>query len=343
MQKKCVLLGYKQEIAYFCGAKLQLFFKLTTNYNKKIEEASFCRDACNTLPIPRTIAVFGKTMHEDKCRYAAKLVHQLLAFGFEVKLEKSFAAVMMEAECDLVTSEVELFDAASDGADLAISMGGDGTFLSTAEKLGRRQIPILGINMGRLGFLADVLPDSVEESLRLLAEGRYTLSCRSLIEVRIEDNAFDVYPYALNEIAVLKHDNSSLIEVETHVNDQLLTNYLADGLIVSTPTGSTGYALSVGGPVLAPESPTFCIAPVAPHSLTMRPVILPDDVEITLSVKSRSGRFLVALDGRSVSLTEGTLIRLRRADYNVQVVKTANTNFFCTLRDKMMWGLDQRV
>lgn len=311
--------------------------------HKKIDEAAFSSDAGTALPIPRTIAVFGKTMGEDKCRYVAELVSRLIALGFEVKVEKSFAAVLSASEVGLATTSPALFDAATDNADLAISMGGDGTFLSTAEKLGRRQTPILGINMGRLGFLADVLPDHVEESLRLVSEGRYTLSRRSLIEVSIDDGKFDVYPYALNEIAVLKHDNSSLIEVETHVNGQLLTNYLADGLIVSTPTGSTGYALSVGGPVLAPESPTFCVAPVAPHSLTMRPVILPDDVEMTLCVKSRTGHFLIALDGRSCSLKEGTLIRLRRADYNVLAVKTVSTNFFRTLRDKMMWGLDQRV
>lgn len=310
---------------------------------KKIDEAAHATASCNLLSMPRNVAVFGKTMPKEKCRYVAELMQQLLDLGFGVKVEQSFSAVLAEADYSLCAADLSLFDATADTADLAISMGGDGTFLSTAEKLGRRQIPILGINMGRLGFLADVLPKHVEESLRMVKEGRYSISRRSLIEVKIDDDAFDIYPYALNEIAVLKHDNSSLIEVETHVDGQLLTNYLADGLIVSTPTGSTGYALSVGGPVLAPESPTFCVAPVAPHSLTMRPVILPDDVEMTLRVKSRTGRFLIALDGRSCSLKEGTLIHLRRADYNVSVVKTVSTNFFRTLRDKMMWGLDQRV
>lgn len=310
---------------------------------KKTDEGAAPPAAATSHALPHSVAIFGKTMSEDKCSYVAELVTLLLTLGFEVKVEKSFAA-LLPASCAALTADgVKLFDATSDSADLAISMGGDGTFLSTAEKLGCRQIPILGINMGRLGFLADVLPAGVEESLRLVAEGCYTLSRRSVIEVSIDDEEFDVYPYALNEIAVLKHDNSSLIEVETHVGDQLLTNYLADGLIVSTPTGSTGYALSVGGPVLAPESPTFCVAPVAPHSLTMRPVILPDDVEMTLRVKSRTGHFLIALDGRSCSLREGTLIRLHRADYDVMVVKTVSTSFFRTLRDKMMWGLDQRV
>lgn len=310
---------------------------------KKIDEATFRPTADKNFPIPRTIAIFGKTMRAEKCRYVAEVVQHLLGMGFEVKVEKTFAEVLAAESSAKDLLLTERYDAMTDHADLAISMGGDGTFLSTAEKLARRQIPILGINMGRLGFLADVLPDHVKESLRFIAEGSYTLSPRSLIEVEIEDPKFDIYPYALNEIAVLKHDNSSLIEVETHVNGQLLTNYLADGLIVSTPTGSTGYALSVGGPVLAPESPTFCVAPVAPHSLTMRPVILPDDVEMTLRVKSRTGRFLIALDGRSCSLKEGTLIRLRRADYRVSVVKTVSSNFFTTLREKMMWGLDQRV
>lgn len=290
----------------------------------------------------RRVALFGKSMQASKCQYVERVVTTLLAHGITVMLDKHFAAILSDYALSPSVAELPHYDASTDDIDMAISMGGDGTFLSTAERLGQRQIPIIGINTGRLGFLADVTPESIETALQLVLQGDYTLSCRSVIEVRVEDKDFGLYPFALNEIAVLKHDNSSLIEVETHVDGQLLTNYLADGLIVSTPTGSTGYALSVGGPVLAPESPTFCVAPVAPHSLTMRPVILPDDVELTLQVKSRTGRFLIAIDGRSKSMANGTTIVLRKADYCVPVVKTAGKGFFHTLREKMMWGLDQR-
>lgn len=288
------------------------------------------------------VALFGKSMQASKCQYVERVVHTLLAQGITVMLEPHFATILREYPFSETVMTLPLFDTTCDNIDMAISMGGDGTFLSTAERLGQQQIPILGINTGRLGFLADVTPESIETALQQVLQGDYTLSRRSVIEVRVEDKDFELYPFALNEIAVLKHDNSSLIEVETHVDGQLLTNYLADGLIVSTPTGSTGYALSVGGPVLAPESPTFCLAPVAPHSLTMRPVILPDDVTLSLKIKSRTGRFLIAIDGRSISLADGTTIMLRKAHYCVPVVKTAGKGFFHTLRDKMMWGLDQR-
>lgn len=291
----------------------------------------------------RRVALFTKSVKQEKCSIFEEVVTLLLHYGVEVCLEKHCAQTIQSLSSELL-SDLPLYDASSadEPIDLAISMGGDGTFLSTAERLGMRQVPILGINTGRLGFLADVQPAEIGKALQLVVAGQYNVSRRSLIEASLEDAELAVYPYALNEVAVLKHDNSSLIEIETLVDGNLLTNYVADGLIVSTPTGSTGYALSVGGPVLAPESPAFCLAAVAPHSLTMRPIVLSDEVELTLRVKSRTGRFLMALDGRSLSLKAGTTIRLRKASYTVAVVKTAENDFYHTLREKMMWGVDQR-
>lgn len=301
--------------------------------------------ASTAMPAPRRVALFGKSIQHDKCHYVVEVARLLQQLGVEVCIERRWADILHYEGGQQALEAFPIYDADRDGQsiDMAISMGGDGTFLSTAERLGHNQVPILGINMGRLGFLADVKPESIADALRLVVDGQYSLSHRSLIEVKLEGAELDVYPFALNEVAVLKHDNSSLIEVETEVDGQLLTNYVADGLIVSTPTGSTGYSLSVGGPVLAPESPAFCLAPVAPHSLTMRPIILSDAVRLKLKVKSRTGRFLIALDGRSRSLEAGTTtIHLVRAPYTVSVVKTAGNDFFHTLRDKMMWGVDQR-
>lgn len=297
-----------------------------------------------SAPRQLRVALFGKSIQPDKCGIIVQVVEQLQDLGVEVFLEKHWAELLAQDASFRSILSLPVYDCADarQQMDFAVSMGGDGTFLSTAEKLGSRQVPILGVNMGRLGFLADVKTEEVGETLRLFVEGKYTLSQRSLIEVHTDEDQLNVYPYALNEVAVLKHDNSSLIEVETRVDGNLLTNYVADGLVVSTPTGSTGYALSVGGPVLAPESPAFCLAAVAPHSLTMRPIVLSDDVEIVLRVKSRTGRFLIALDGRSRSLKAGTTIRLRKAPYQVAVVKTTGNDFFHTLREKMMWGVDQR-
>lgn len=293
---------------------------------------------------PHRIALFGKSIQSEKLPFVVETIEELLRLGVEVLLEQHWADILSEAIPHDIFVHLPRYDSKQDypAIDMAISMGGDGTFLSTAERLGVHQVPVLGVNTGRLGFLADVSSDCISSALQMLVDGRYTLSRRVLIEVEVEGASLDVYPYALNEVALLKHDNSSLIEVETHVDGHLLTNYMADGLIVSTPTGSTGYALSVGGPVVAPESPAFCLAPVAPHSLTMRPIILSDDVTLTLRVKSRTGRFLIAIDGRSCSLKTDALIRVHKAPYTVAVVKMIGNDFYHTLREKMMWGVDQR-
>lgn len=292
--------------------------------------------------VPRCVALFGKEMPLQKYQHITKIIDALRAHNVRIYINERFAdSIIANGNHDL-TASLTTFDVIPDDVDMAISIGGDGTFLSTAEKIGRRQLPIVGINTGRLGFLADVSPEQINTAIAQLFEGAYNISSRTLVEVVVEGDEIDIYPFALNEIAVLKHDNSSLIEIETHVGTEILANYLADGLIVSTPTGSTGYALSVGGPILAPESPTFCIAAVAPHSLTIRPVILSDESEIELRVNSRSGRFLIAIDGRSQSVADGAVIRLRKADYTVNVVRMFGNDFYHTLRNKLMWGVDQR-
>ena len=196
--------------------------------------------------------------------------------------------------------------------------------------------------MGRLGFLADVKPEMIDVALECVASGNYNISERSLMEVNTSGEVLDSYPYALNDVALLKHDNASLIEIETRVNGELLTKYVADGLVISTPTGSTAYSLSVGGPVLDPQSATFCLSPVAPHSLTMRPIVLRDDVDIKFKVHSRTERFLLSVDGRSQSFLTETEVTLRKADYNIAVVHVFSNSFFRVLREKMMWGEDIR-
>lgn len=288
------------------------------------------------------IALFGNQYQTKKNIYVATVLKKLNAIGADICIDKDFAEFIQQ-ELQIDTSCYVNTKDKSFKADYAISMGGDGTFLSTAAKIGNSGIPILGINTGHLGFLADVSPDLIDVALDALNKGNCSIGQRTLIAVEKDGKQLSGYPYALNEVAVLKHDNSSLIEVETRVNGDLLTNYLADGLIVCTPTGSTGYSLSVGGPIIEPRSNSFCISAVAPHSLTMRPVILCDDVEITLTVRSRSHNFLIAIDGRSESFHDGTSITLRRAPYTVGVVKVKHKLFFDTLRDKMMWGADQRI
>lgn len=288
------------------------------------------------------IALFGNVYQTEKNKYVAEVLDKLQAIGAEIFIEKDFSAFIQNT-LHIDVSSYSNTDGEDFRADYAISIGGDGTFLSTAEKIGDRGIPILGINTGRLGFLADVSPDMIDDALDALNLGKCATEQRSLLAVEKEGGALESYPYALNEVAVLKHDNSSLIEIKTYVNGDLLTNYMADGLIVCTPTGSTGYSLSVGGPVIEPRNNSICLSAVAPHSLSMRPVILCDDVEITLKVHSRSHNFLIAIDGRSESLPDGVTLKLRRAHYTIGVVKVKHKLFSDTLRDKMMWGVDQRL
>lgn len=287
-------------------------------------------------------ALFGNSFQAKKNVYIPRVLEALDGIGAEVVIEKQFAAFLGE-RLGIDTSAYALFGHDALSADLVISMGGDGTFLNAAACVGGSGIPILGINTGRLGFLADVSPEDIETALDAVSRGEHIVEQRAVIAVEKDGEPLEGYPYALNEVAVLKHDNSSLIEIDTYVGDALLNNYMADGLIVSTPTGSTGYSLSVGGPVIVPQSGTFCISPVASHSLSTRPVVVCNNTTIRLTVQSRSHNFLISVDGRSESFPDGTTVTLRRAPYTIGVVKVKHLNFFDTLREKMMWGMDQRL
>jgi len=227
-------------------------------------------------------------------------------------------------------------------ADLALSIGGDGTFLNTAARIGRKQIPILGINTGRLGFLADVSNEEIIPALDAILANHYIVEERSLLFVETSDGTTFDYPYALNEVSVLKQDSSSMMSINASVNGEMVHTYQADGLIVSTPTGSTAYSMSVGGPLVVPQAQNFILSPVASHSLNVRPLIVPDSWIIELEVHSRSQNYLVALDGRSMVLEHKTKLRISKADYSIKIIKQLNHTFFDTLKNKLMWGVDKR-
>ena len=228
-------------------------------------------------------------------------------------------------------------------ADVVVSLGGDGTFLEAASRVGKKQIPILGINMGRMGFLADVTADEIDEALEAIYSDTCEVERRTVLQVEYSNGQPSTHPYALNEVAILKHDNSSMIAIRVNIDGEYLSTYQADGLIINTPTGSTGYALSVGGPIISPTSNALGLVPVAPHSLNVRPFTLCDDVEVELSVDSRSQQFLVAIDGRSESLSEEVRLKIRKAPYDVMLLKRKGSSFFRTLRNKLMWGSDVRI
>ena len=272
-------------------------------------------------------ALIGNEYQARKSVAIQRIVDYLRDKGAEIYVDSSYYDFLTrEQHLDVWCSGV--FEDDDFDADFVISLGGDGTFLKAANRVGDRGIPILGVNMGRLGFLADVLPTEVEDALGEIYRGEYRVEAHSVIKIEVDGEKLLGSPFALNDIALLKRDDASMISVRCSINGQFLVTYQADGLIISTPTGSTAYNL--------------CISPVAPHSLNIRPIVINDDSVLDLEVESRSHNFLVAVDGRSEKLREGTRVRIRKAPYTVNIVKQKSTHYFSTLRDKLMWGADQR-
>jgi NAD+ kinase len=226
--------------------------------------------------------------------------------------------------------------------DLAISLGGDGTFLRTAAWVGRQRIPILGINTGRLGFLADIGTNEINETLDEVFQGGCQIEERSLLELQTPLPQYGANNFALNEIAVLKRDTSSMIAIHTYLNEEFLTTCLADGLLVATPTGSTAYSMSVNGPVIVPQANNIVLSPVAPHSLNVRPLVIPESYCIRLKVETRNSNFLISLDGRSSVYPSETEFLINKADFYVKIVKRVRKSFYDTLRRKLLWGTDAR-
>lgn len=286
-------------------------------------------------------ALFGNVYQAKKSSSIQQLISLLSARDAELYIDAEFYTYLTH-ELRLDIRPTGLISDCDFQADIAVSMGGDGTFLAAASRVGNKDIPILGINMGRLGFLADVSPSEIEECVNDIYNHTYKIEERSVIEIQCDGAPLSSYPYALNEVAVLKRDNSSMISIRVEIDDEFLATYQADGLIINTPTGSTGYALSVGGPIIVPQSGTFCITPVASHSLNARPITICDQTELSLSVESRSHNFLVAIDGRSETCTDNTRLLIRRAPYNIKVLQRKNHSFYSTLREKLMWGADPR-
>jgi NAD+ kinase len=286
-------------------------------------------------------ALFGNIYQAKKSASIQNVLSCLSEFGAELSVDKEYYEFLNEQQ-QLDVPAGSIFSGNDFQADFAISMGGDGTFLKTAARVGHRNIPILGVNMGRLGFLADIAPQEIASCLKALYADDYAVEDRAVIRVVAEGEQLSEFDCALNDVAILKRDTASMISIRASIDGEYLTTYQADGLIVSTPTGSTAYSLSNGGPIIVPGTGVLLMTAVAPHSLNIRPIVIPDTAEITLEVESRSHSFLVAIDGRSESCVEGTRLRLRRAPYNIKVVKRSGKKYFATLREKMMWGADVR-
>ncbi len=286
-------------------------------------------------------AIFGNVYQAKKSASIQKILSYLSEKGAEVAIEREFYTFITEGQ-HIDAGGAQVIEGTDFEADFVISMGGDGTLLKSAHFVGAKGIPIMGVNMGRLGFLADVSPNEIESAIDALYSGSYELEEHTVIQVEVEGQTLETCPRALNDIAVLKRDNASMISIRTCINGEYLVTYQADGLIVSTPTGSTAYSLSNGGPIIVPQAGILCLTPVAPHSLNIRPIAIKDDSEITITVESRSHQFLIAIDGRSEKCQEDSRLTIRKAPYAIHIVKRQGQKYFATLREKMMWGADQR-
>lgn len=290
---------------------------------------------------PLKFAIFGNEYQAKKSTSIEKILDYLAQKGAEIYVENAYYEFLTRSQ-HIDVKAAGVFEDYNFDVDYVISMGGDGTFLKAASRVGAKGTPIIGVNMGRLGFLADVLPGEVEAALDSLYAGECQIEEHVVIQVEAEGGVLAGNPFALNDIAVLKRDDASMISIRTQVDGEFLVNYQADGLIVTTSTGSTAYNLSNGGPIIIPQSSSLCLTPVAPHSLNIRPVVINDTAEITLDVESRSHNYLVAIDGRSERMTEGTRLVIRKAAHTIKIAKQRNQRYFSTLREKLMWGADQR-
>ncbi|MDR2682888.1 MAG: NAD kinase [Dysgonamonadaceae bacterium] len=288
------------------------------------------------------IGVFGSGYQEDKYPLIWQLFGKLNALGTAVYVKQDLYDFLVNKLDYRPTIAGVLKDRLFD-LDLALSVGGDGTFLQTAVQIHKQHIPILGINTGRLGFLADVSANQIEETLEELFHHNYKTEERMLLELHTEKPVFEGYGYALNEVAIQKRDTSSMITIHTSLNNEYLTSYQADGLVIATPTGSTAYSMSVNGPIILPQNDNIVLSPVAPHSLNVRPLVIPGSYRITLTVESRTQSFLISLDGRSEVFSTNTRLTVDKAGFTTCVIKRYQHTFYQTLHEKLMWGVDKRV
>lgn len=282
-----------------------------------------------------TIAVFGNTLRQETIREVKHIVEFLQLRGVNVVLSQELRHGPFNREF----SSVDDFASQSDERiDFALSVGGDGTFLTTASLVGHLDIPILGINCGHLGYLAEVQTKNIDLVLDQLINNGYTIEQRRVLEVSCQQEGKIASPYALNEVAILKSGLSSMITVDVTLNGEFLHNYKADGLLVATPTGSTAYNLSVGGPLLDPHVNAIILTPVATHSLNIRPLVVLDDSKIDVKISSRNGNYMLSVDGRSQVLNQDIQLHIERSARTIKIVRVEGLSFMQSLKEKLYWG-----
>lgn len=290
-----------------------------------------------------TIAVYARSIKANNPSYIEQIYNFLKDEGVDLVIHEPYYQSLktnsaFKLELQTFSTSEELIAKAV----FVISLGGDGTLLETVAFVKKSGIPLLGVNTGRLGFLASVNKNDLQQALKQLLNEKFTLDKRELIEMTGCADTFSGINYALNEFTIHKIDSGAMINIDTYINGIFLNSYFADGLIVSTPTGSTAYSLSCGGPIMMPDSDNFIITPIAPHNLSVRPIVISNNKEISFKVKSRSDSCIISLDSRTTQIAADTEIKIKKANFHVNLINLDGQHFFTTLRNKMMWGIDQR-
>ncbi len=288
------------------------------------------------------LAIHGKEFSADMKPVMEKLWADISSKNEKIQISESFIAHLKEHGFGVDEFQSYSVDQGPENVQMAWSIGGDGTFLETLSHVGAKEIPILGINTGRLGFLATLSPEEVPQALQHVLSNEYTIEDRCLVSVDAEIDLFKGKDFGLNEVGIMKTDSSSMIQIKTFLDGNYLNTYWADGIIVSTATGSTGYSLSVGGPLVIPTSDSFIVAPMSPHNLNVRPLIVSSDSVLKFEVSSRSHNFLISIDSRSRVIDSKISIEVKKAAFSGKIVKIPGDDFLQTLRNKLNWGLDVR-
>lgn len=289
------------------------------------------------------VALYSRKVSKTNLPYIVELLNQFKRMGWKPVLEKEFKKQLVKRiGLDNSTLEFTSHKDFVSGIDMVISLGGDGTFIQSVNYIRDSQVPIIGINTGRLGFLANVSKESINDAFEKLQRKQFDYQKRSLLRVETASHHFGDANVALNEVTVSRKDSSAMLTVHASLDNEYMNSYWADGLIISTPTGSTAYNLACGGPIIDPQCQLHVVTPIAPHNLNVRPIVVPDSTTITLSVEGRSRNYLLSLDGNSVNIKQREEVVIRKADFMINMIKLEGHNFLDTIRNKMLWGIDRR-
>jgi NAD+ kinase len=289
------------------------------------------------------IAVYGRQVSDKIIPSLELLFDEIEKTGSGYVVFESYYNLFKQKSAKKISPDIfGSTDEIRDNVDFLFSIGGDGTMLDTLALVQDSGIPVLGVNTGRLGFLSSVSIEKIAHAIDSLNKGHYSLDVRTMLRLETSRALFGDVNYALNELTIHKKDSSSMIKIHTFLNGEYLNTYWADGLLIATPTGSTGYSLSCGGPIVAPQSGNFVITPIAPHNLNVRPIVVSDKNVISLEIEGRSQYFLASLDSRSVTIDSSIQFAVRKEDFPFNIIRLDNENFLSTLRNKLMWGLDSR-